>query len=186
MQDIIRKYSEEILEFYSQGLNYSQISRKLIEDFSLEISNMDSFRRAISTFINKAVESAPFQEISEELEKEESTFADRYQHEQSYYYDEIKDLYIVHIKNKPYRFTGTIVRDMKARYSNMDGSPETINEICRNFEIPRNIFVHIKTTFGWTHDSEPVTEEELMNKDLDEMVNDLLQKRKFSYYSGFF
>jgi predicted phosphodiesterase len=185
MQDIIRQYSEEILNLYSEGLNYTQIAKKLNEDFSLGIKNMDSFRRSISSHISKGLESEPFKEISEEIEKEESTFADKYQYEQSYYYDEVKDVYIVHIKNRPYRFTGTIIRDMKARYSNMDGSPETINEICRNFEIPRNVFVNLKTILGWSHDSEPVTDEELMSRDMDEMVHDLLQKRKFSYFQKY-
>ena len=185
MQDIIRKYSEEILNFFSEGLNYTQIAKKINDEYSLEIQNLDSFRRAISAYISKSLESEPFKEISEEIEREEHTFADKYQHEQSYYYDEIKDLYIVHIKNRPYRFTGTIVRDMKSRYSNMDGSPETINEICRNFEIPRNVFVNLKTILGWSHDSEPVTDEELISKDIDEMVSDLLQKRKFSYFQKY-
>jgi len=178
LKDLIRSHSDEILQLYSQGMSFSEIARTIMKNSSIEIpiERFDSMRKGISMYINEtgleAELSAPLESSSEDSGNEPSgpSFDQKYQHESSYYYDETKDVYVVYLKNKPYTFTGTIIRDMKARYSNMDGAPETINEICRNFEIPRNIFVQIKTVLGWTHDSEPVTNEDLMNKDMDEMV----------------
>jgi hypothetical protein len=192
LKDLIKSHSDEILQLYSQGMSFSEIARTIMKNSSVEIpiERFDSMRKGISMYINEtgleAELSAPLEESTEDtFESSRPSFDQKYQHESSYYYDETKDVYVVYLKNKPYTFTGTIIRDMKARYSNMDGAPETINEICRNFEIPRNIFVQIKTVLGWTHDSEPVTNEDLMNKDMDEMVHDLLQKRKFAYFQRY-
>jgi hypothetical protein len=191
LKDLIKSHSDEILKYYSQGMSFSEIARTLMKTSTMEIpmERFDSLRKGISIYINEvgieAELSAPLEEKEPESFEMGPTFDQKYMHDSSYYYDETKDVYVIYVKNKPYKFTGTIIRDMKSRYSNMDGAPETINEICRNFEIPRNIFVQIKTILGWTHDSEPVTNEELMNKDMDEMVHDLLQKRKFAYFQRY-
>lgn len=194
---LVGKYSDEILDLNEKGYSSAQIARILVSEFDIDLGNyqIDSLRRVISSYI-KSIDDDKFVEaVNEEISFEEQNdqedddidekYSPSYQHHSSYYYDDVKDLYIVYIKSKPYKFTGTIIRDMKSRYSNMDGSPESINQICRNFEIPRNIFTQLKTILGWSHDSEPFTDEEMMNRDEEEMVNDALQKRKFSFFQKY-
>ena len=204
LRNLVLKYEEEILKLSKQGLNNSEIARRLVSEknLNLEGTQLDSFRRAIS---QRMIEPSPEEGLekviqekfaeedgvdekevanAEEEEKELARSAyKKYKHNTDYYYDGTKDLYIVYIKNKAYNFTGTIIRDMKARYSSLTGSAESINEICRNFEIPRNIFIALKSILGWTHDSEPFTDEEMFLRDEQEMVADALQKRKFSFLS---
>jgi hypothetical protein len=191
---IFEKYSEEIQELFDAGYSITQIAKHLVKTYDIDLGSIqpDSFRRSLSVYINAIRVSNFMEEEEPEVETEEhheegelETSISNYVHNSSYYYDDAKDLYIVYIKSKPYKFTGTIIRDMKSRYSNMDGSPESINQICRNFEIPRNIFTQLKTIMGWTHDSEPFTDEEMSSRDEDEMVRDALQKRKFSFFQKF-
>ncbi len=208
LREIVIRFENEIIKLSKKGLNHSEIAREIVKTHSIDLgsSNTDSLRRAISLYLQTPaandnteleqsiqkkfdVESKITEEQIEVEEKEEKELAQsaykKYKHSSAYYFDEAKDLYIVYIKNKPYKFTGTIVRDMKSRYSNLDGSPETINEICRNFEIPRNIFIALKSIMGWTHDSEPYTDEEMFSRGEDEMVQDALQKRKFSFFQKY-
>jgi hypothetical protein len=192
ISQIVRDNWKEIQELYEDGHTFTQIARHLNESLNLNLDSMsqESLRKIIGVSFKKTRESIEQVELLENLEFEDSGSPDaeipsNYIHNSSYYYDDAKDLYIVYIKSKPYKFTGTIIRDMKSRYSNLDGSPESINQICRNFEIPRNIFTQLKSIMGWTHDSEPFTDEEITSRDEDEMVSDALQKRKFSFFQKF-
>ena len=209
LRELVKKYELEIIELAQSGKGHSEIARELVQKHSIDLgsSHFDSLRRAISIHLSSPDPLSDYTELEEEIKKkfetesqitqeeinsqeqEEVSLAKsafkKYKHDTAYYFDEAKDVYVVYIKNKPYTFTGTIIRDMKSRYSNLDGSPETINEICRNFEIPRNIFIALKTVMGWTHDSEPFTDEELFMREEDEMVQDALQKRKFSFFQKY-
>ena len=156
LRNLVLKYEEEILKLSKQGLNNSEIARRLASEknLNLEGTQLDSFRRAIS---QRMIEPSPEEGLekviqekfaeeddvdekevakAEEEEKELAKSAyKKYKHNTDYYYDGTKDLYIVYIKNKAYNFTGTIIRDMKARYSSLTGSAESINEICRNLSL---------------------------------------------------
>ena len=206
LRNLVIKYEEEILKLSQQGFNNSEIARKLVSEkaLNLEGTQLDSFRRAISQRLleptpDEGLEKSIQEKFSEEDQVDENSVSEaedeekeiaksaykKYKHNTDYYYDETKDVYIVYIKNKAYSFTGTIIRDMKTRYSSLTGSPESINEICRNFEIPRNIFIALKSILGWTHDSEPFTDEEMFLRNEQEMVADALQKRKFSFFQKY-
>ena len=207
LRELVEKHSKQITELSKAGLSHSEISRKVIltNNLDLDGSQTDSFRRAISgwlgqphfensedvekSIINKfTIEDENNPDLAKELEEEKEIAHNaykNYKHNTDYYYDESKDLYIIYVKNKAFKFTGTIIRDMKSRYSNLDGSPESINEICRNFEIPRNVFISLKSILGWTHDSEPYTDEEMFLRDETELVEDALQKRKFSFFQKY-
>lgn len=195
LPSLVEKYASDISDLYQRGYSSTQISKYLISEYEVDLGSfqMDSFRRSISNYVKDnliglmvedemILQNAPKEEKQEDQDVKLSS---SYEHHSSYYYDDVKDLYIIYIKSKPYKFTGTIIRDMKSRYSNLDGSPESVNQICRNFEIPRNIFIQIKTILGWTHDSDPFTDEEMFSRSEEEMVQDALQKRKFSFFQKF-
>lgn len=102
----------------------------------------------------------------------------------NYVYNENTDTYIVFLDRagKRLSFSGAQMRNMKTSYSNWDGQPQTINEICRAFAIRRDWFLELKSVMGWTHDSEPFTEEEIMDRPEEDMVADVLQSKRQSLF----
>jgi hypothetical protein len=103
---------------------------------------------------------------------------------ESYVYNKESDKYVVYLKaaNGNVVLPGELVRGMIENYSNWYGNSRTINEICRNYRIPRNYFEELKNVFQITHDSEPVTREELLEKDISALSEDIVQKKKFQLY----
>jgi hypothetical protein len=104
-----------------------------------------------------------------------------------YVYNKENDKYVVHLKaaNGNIVLPGDTVRGIFQNYSNWYNNEKSINEICRNYKIPRNYFTELKNVFGITHDSEPFTPEELIERDLHEMTDDVLQKKKFQLHQEF-
>lgn len=105
----------------------------------------------------------------------------------AYTYNAKDDKYIVYLKalGKNAVISGDLHRAILRAYSNWNGSSSSINEICRNFNLPKEVLLEYKEKMGWTHDIEPITDEEYGNKDNNELINDLLQRRKFSLYQRF-
>ncbi len=108
-------------------------------------------------------------------------FGDRYT------YNKESDQYIVYLKSasKNVVISGDMHRNMLKAYSNWNGQAKTINEICRNFSLPRKWFEEYKTIMGWSHDHEPVSVEELATKDVNTVVDDVIQQKRFSLYQEF-
>jgi hypothetical protein len=102
----------------------------------------------------------------------------------NYVYNENTDTYLVFLDRagKRLSFAGAQMRNMKNAYSNWDGDPHTINEMCRSFAIRRDWFQELKSVMGWTHDSEPFTEEEVLDRPEEDMVADVLQSKKQSLF----
>jgi len=108
-------------------------------------------------------------------------------HSFDYYYNKETDTYVTFIKPapKPIVLPGHVHRSMKQAYSNWDGKPATINQICRRFEIPRSWFEDYKRVHEWTHDSEPFTSEEILEKSVEDLVQDALQGRRQRLYQQY-
>lgn len=102
----------------------------------------------------------------------------------NYVYNENTDTYLVFLDRagKRLSFSGSQMKNMKGAYSNWDGQPETINGMCRTFGIRRDWFIELKSVMGWTHDSEPFTEEEVLERPEEDMVADVLQSKKQSLF----
>lgn len=101
-------------------------------------------------------------------------------HNKAYVYDEKNDVYYTFLRSAKSTITvpGPIHREMKKAYSNWDGNPQTINQIAVLFQIPRAWLIEYKAKHGWTHDSDPFSDEEVIGGDVDGLVEDaLLQKR---------
>ena len=101
--------------------------------------------------------------------------------EKPYYYNEHTDHYVFHMKSypKPVVVSGDDLALIKERYSNWDDMPSSINEISREFIIPRKVLVEILRKMGWTHDSDPYMDAELALKSESELVDEtLLRKRR--------
>ncbi len=99
---------------------------------------------------------------------------------EDYTYNGQTDTYVTFLKSapKPITVPGDVHRAMQKAYSNWDGNPSTINEICRQFAFPRIWFIEYKSIHGWTHDKEPFTNEEIMSRSVDDLVEDALEQRR--------
>lgn len=104
-----------------------------------------------------------------------------------YVYNKEDDKYVMYLRaaNGSIVLTGDVVRGIKENYSNWYNNDHTINEVCRNYKIPRNYMVEILRVLEITHDSEPITDEQLKDRDVEEVANDLLQKKKFQLHQEF-
>jgi len=104
-----------------------------------------------------------------------------------YVYNKEDDKYVVYLKaaNGNIVIPGNTMRGIQENYSNWNGTPGTTGEICRNYQIPKAYFNELKQVMGFTHNSEPFTNEQLMEKDVDELTSDILEKKKFQLYQNF-
>ena len=107
--------------------------------------------------------------------------------ETTYYYDETKDTYITFLNaaGKMISIDGDTHRQMKTAYSNMVGEGATIVEMARRFDMPKAWFDEYRRRHGWSHDMTPYTDEEISTTQVDDLVKDLLTKRKNELYTKF-
>jgi hypothetical protein len=133
--------------------------------------------------INSEKEFCQALDLPNEKNQEES-WSGELKYTEKYVYNKESDKYIVYLKaaNGNVVLPGPLVRNIFENYSNWYNNSRSINEICRNFKIPRNYFEELKAVFGLTHDSEPVTKEELLEKDINQLTEDIVQKKKFQLY----
>jgi hypothetical protein len=146
-------------------------SKKDIHRISQEVSNN-------GVTCSKEKNSAPVEDISW---KAGLKFTDKY------VYNKEDDKYVIYLKsaNGNVVLSGDTVRGIKQNYSNWLGEEHSINQVCRNYKIPRNYLTEIIKVLGITHDSEPITDEQLAEKDISEVAEDLIQKKKFQLYQEF-
>lgn len=104
--------------------------------------------------------------------------------EGDYVYNEHDDVYLTFLAGltKPLALPGQTHRDLIRAYSDFDGEPSTVNEISRTFGLPRQWVVKYLRAHGVTHDSEPFSAEEILDRDEDELVEDALAMRRQTLY----
>lgn len=81
--------------------------------------------------------------------------------------------------------SGSWVKQLVRAYSDWDGDPDTINEVCRKFGITRGLFQAIKQILGLTHDHEPFTPDEIRDKDPEQMAQEAYQMKRFKTKQAF-
>ncbi len=119
--------------------------------------------------------------VSNEIKQE---FADV---NKSYHYDSINDTYYTYlsIADQMVSVGGDKHRAMKEAYSNMVGKAASMNEVTRDFGIPRAWFDEYRRRHGWTHDMSPYTDEEIATTDVEQLVEDLVLKKKHLLHEKF-
>ena len=80
---------------------------------------------------------------------------------------------------RAFEITKTDLRRLKQLYCEQR---MTINQVCRELDIPRPDFFLIKTAFGITKDDVPYLDEDIMNGDLDELADESLERRKRDFF----
>lgn len=70
-------------------------------------------------------------------------------------------------------------------YSGWDGDERTITQICRNIQWPKPVLLEYLKKFNLTHDSLPLTDEDLTTSSDEELLGRLKELRKFSLHQKF-
>lgn len=65
------------------------------------------------------------------------------------------------------------IRAMRRAYSKFGGNA-TMNQICTDFGLPRQVFYAVKVALSWTKDDLPFTDEEIVEESTDALVQDYL------------
>ena len=117
-------------------------------------------------------------------EPEESHDDLEHEHNLPYYYDDARDVYVVHLpsKSRPLALQGSLWRSIREAYSNWDDAPNSVNEICRKFAMSRNTVVELLKWMGVTHSSSPWSDEHMVQANEDQLVQDLLRKKEEKVY----
>jgi hypothetical protein len=93
--------------------------------------------------------------------------------------DDCGDYYIISSKKRSFNIDKSKIKKLKFLYC--DDDPLTINELCRQLDIPRRDFMLVKSAFNITHDDVPYLDEEL-DGNLDSLVDESLERKKEKYF----
>ena len=107
------------------------------------------------------------------------------EHSDRYYYNKDNDVYVVFIKHlaKNICISGDTHRGMLSAYSGED--KRSVEEICTTFNIPQFIFNEYKSIFGWQRDSIPLSDEQIQEDSVEELVSTLVERKKFEVAQKF-
>jgi len=158
--------------------------KKGVKSYLAEMGYKKAEIEQLQRELNQEIVDESSGEVSQDSEKDWKSglkFTDRY------VYNKEDDKYVVYLKAASGNIVlpGATVRGIIENYSNWCGKEHSVNQICRNYRIPRHYFIELKSVFGITHDSEPVSPEELKERDVDTIAEDLLQKKKFQLHQSF-
>ena len=107
---------------------------------------------------------------------------EQYETDTNYHYDAGKDLYLVTIRIKGkariVQVPGDTHRAMRQAYSDWDGDRQTLNGVAKHFGVSRSWLQAYKTAMGWTHDSDPFSDEEVTANDPEELAQRAIQRRR--------
>lgn len=204
----IKSFSKEQLTNIIKSIRYGHSNRDwnggryndLFEDFATYktfIAEITAFCKENNIFIYKRDQSLSHEELAREIfrlvgvviDQEEETedfeipiedTTDQYIHDKPYYFNEKEDEYIIQLlsKPKPMILSGVLWRSIVNAYSNWDGAPLTINQMCRKFAMSRSTMVELLKVMGMTHDSSPYTDEILQKTKEEDLVVDLLRRKE--------
>ena len=173
------------------ALDPSRSARKIAKQFGLHHKTVSRILKevswAISYLNSKTGEEIP---ISPDVQLDETANEEpdgQWVEGKNYVYNGTSDSYVTVLKcrPKPLVMTGSKFRAMKKAYSNWDGNPSTLNEVCRRFAVPRDQLIELKTVHGWTHEAEPFTREDMLSRDVEDLADDAFQQRRQAVWESF-
>lgn len=103
----------------------------------------------------------------------------QYEHDKNYWYDPTRGVYVLHLpsKKRPFVLKRTTWESMKEAYSNWDGEPASVNELCRKFSMARTTVQEILRAMGMTHDGALWSNDHAISTSDSDLVDDLLQRK---------
>jgi len=134
---------------------------------------INAWRLAIQRWLAKNEENT----LRPTREKDEE---DGWRLDTEFYYDKNDDTYLTMIDAAGgfVAVEGATHRAMKISYSNMDGNSMTVGEVAREFDFPRQWMNEYIRKHGWIHDMEPFTDEEMLSRPVDDLVDDVLMQQR--------
>ena len=181
---------DEAVRLLSSGVSQADVSRRLgINRCTLtrRLSAADRAKYGTARLEAK-------QEKKRNLSEKQAQISDKKQPERleaptvsanhAYQYNEMTGQYIFAVTGitKPVVLGKTTVESMLRAYSK-DGEGATINQMCRTFNLRRNVIVSVMRALGHTHDSLPFTAEELAARKDEELAEEIRQMRQGQVYS---
>ena len=97
-----------------------------------------------------------------------------------YVYNQANDKYVVPLTTygREYVCPGDQHRAMLTSYSNWKGDERSLAEIARTFNMRREWVVEYFKVMGWTHDTVPITDEEIAQDKGQEAISRILQTKR--------
>jgi len=170
---------DELIEQYVVMGHKSQIAFARFLHKIDSTRGMNAWRLAIQRWLAKDSNNSLNPATKEETDKEEGWRLDT-----NYYYDNDSDTYLTYLECA----AGIIVvpgeqhRAMKQSYSNMDGVTNTSTIVAREQDFPRQWVKEYIRKHGWVRDMEPFTDEEMLAKPVDELIDDMLVQQRRSFH----
>lgn len=167
----------EVNSLVEKGISPSSIKKV--------ISNKTGFKKTKSNQIFHSIingEITPDQSI-EKTEWSQSLTGDL----APYYFNPQTNQYVVFIKNLGRNIVVSKEQheSILKSYSNWDGEERSIAEICRVIQWPRAVLTEYLSKFNIKHDSLPVSDIDFEEKSEEQIVQELLEAKKFSVYQKF-
>lgn len=102
-----------------------------------------------------------------------------YEHDKNYWFDPSRNVYVLHLpsKKRPFVLKKTTWESMKEAYSNWDGEPASVNELCRKFSMARTTVQEVLRAMGMTHDGSLWSDNHAASTHENVLVEDLLQRK---------
>jgi len=161
--NVSRYYSQQIIDAVQHSPEVDLENKKVLHGQPEEPDNLVANERQ-----------------KEPISAENWEMPDSWVYDKNFVYNEDDDKFIFMTREfgnivRPGRWVKSLVK----AYSDWDGEPETITEVCRRFGITRGVFNAIKSILGLTHDHEPFTPVEVENKSPEEMAMEAHQMKRF-------
>ena len=182
--DIWSSLSSSDKELLLNSIKYSNLNRMFkTHGERLGFSSKSSFRD-FAKWVKKNLKAAknnPMDISDEDTEEEPPDLnVGEWEHNKSYWFDDKRDIYVVHLKSrkKPFVIPGERWRIIRDCYSNWDGEGVSVNEIARKQGLSRRTVIELLRIMGTTHGSSPWSDEELKKTDENYLEEDLLRKKE--------
>jgi hypothetical protein len=171
------------VEFEQNNLSQGQIAKKY------QVSQPTVCRRLrdAGICIYSTKNGSPVAHKASSAKKEPEPKGNELLFSEDYTYNEGTDTYITFLRSspKPVVIPGAKHRELVRAYSNWNGDPSTLNEICRAFTFPRPWLIEYLRVHGITHDKEPFSNEEVLERDTSVLVEEALQMKRQSLFREF-
>lgn len=174
-------YAEKARKYLDEGCSREEAHIKANQETCNEFSVSRRTIRKNTKPYREGKKAYPDQsDNSGQSEKEKTGNADRWIKDGEYHFDESTGEYLVYLDAADQMIT--IPKEKMGKiwewYSDWTGDKNTINQICQKLGFPRTWFNELRRKLGMTHDREPFTPEEVVDNDTDQLIDDLLQKRR--------
>lgn len=179
----IESIKDKAISMYEDGSSKADIARFIQNKTDLKQRQSQEWARRIYEEY-ESITSKDGESILEDNEVETETESDlEFSEKYVYVKDTDKYIFLLHnIIGKNFVLSGSKIRSIIKNYSNFDGEAASINEISVKYKIPRNIVIQILRIMGITHDSLPVTLEDLEEREESDIIEECLQDKKFRIY----